>query len=334
MTGLGLRPDTGSFDRFLTSLGLVLLGGAFVIPYFFFGSTETLDIPAHQLRDLSQTGKESIEGRQRGIASLEPWVLGLAVVLGVLGAYLVVVGAVRLKSAQSSDEEEAQLRKERVRLEIKGLSPEERAERVAAKAEEEAPVDVQRAPPEREPESASTGGDRPAAASPSRPPAYLTRAERQQMVRRIEAIVEDVFEDGSGGLHRLKFQVKIRSTTDAVRLDGVFESEDRRQPDVVLKTMVAFDPIALRKVARLNADELVAQLGRYQRLTQRTADGWLVAVVPRESDGEFDDSALIAGENSLADALASFGKATLVRESELDRLPRLFASNFGHTFLL
>ena len=151
---------------------------------------------------------------------------------------------------------------------------------------------------------------------------------------RIEKAIDDAFKAFTLANYRLKLQLKISSTTDAIQLDGVFEARDDRQPDVVLKTRVAFNPDFTSKTARSSANDLIAQLSRYQSMTHRAADGWLVAIVPAESEANLNSKAVSADMESLNSALGSFGKALVIREMELDKLPQLFTAEFGHTFLL
>jgi len=335
MTGGGLRADTGNFNRFLTSLGLLLLAASLVIPYFYFGNTETLEIPAADLRRMTDIGSAALTQRQEAIASLQPWVLGGSGFLAILGTVLVIAGGIRLKSAQESDEEEAQLRKDRARLEMKSLSPEERAEKVVEKAREEtppAPESPSRPLGTRQPQPSPPAPKRRTQGQPS--DRIRSMGERQKAVARIEKRIEEVFEASSTSDHRLKLQVKVSSAVDAVTLDGVFEANDDGPPDVVLKTRVAFNPEFIPRTARMTADELIAQLVRYQAMTHHTADGWLVAVVPAEIEEETTVTRLKTAAAALDAALATFGKATVVREASIDELPELFRAHFGHTYLL
>jgi hypothetical protein len=326
-----LRTDTGNFNRFLTSLGLLLLAAALVIPYFYFRNTDILIIPNSDLQALTERGRSAVVERQNAIAALEPWVIGGACLLGITGAVLLVAGGLRLRAAQESEDEETELRKDRARLEMKSLSPEERAERVVEKAREEpdagAPIPGEAQGPRSAGESATE-----VRLEQKAPDDFLR--ERRQAVARIEKAIDDAFKAFTLANYRLKLQLKISSTTDAIQLDGVFEARDDRQPDVVLKTRVAFNPDFTSKTARSSANDLIAQLSRYQSMTHRAADGWLVAIVPAESEANLNSKAVSADMESLNSALGSFGKALVIREMELDKLPQLFTAEFGHTFLL
>lgn len=329
-----LRTDTGNFNRFLTSLGLLLLVAALVIPYFYFRNTDILTIPTSDLRAMSSRGRDAVLGRQSAIADLEPWVVGGASLLALSGFVLLVLGGARLKAAQESEDEETELRKDRARLEMNSLSPEERAEKVVEKARE-----GQQTEPGAQaltPKEATRPHDanRDTETQAGHPTVGEDLRRRREAVERIENAIDEAFQTSTVPTHRLKLQVKISSTVDAIQLDGVFKARDEGQPDVVLKTRVVFDPSFIPKTARMVADELIAQSSRYQAMTHRAAEGWLVAIVPAESEGNLKPKTLDEATKSLNAALGILGKASVVREAKLDDLPLLFATHFGHTFLL
>lgn len=284
---------------------------------------------------MTSLGRNAVLERQSAIADLEPWVIAGAALLATSGIVLLVAGGARLKAAQESEDEETELRKDRARLEMSSLSPEERAEKVVEKAREGQQTESADHVPA--PKAATRPHDveeRAAGAQTSSSALSDSWRRRREAVERIEDAIEAVFRTSTVPTHRLKLQVKISSTIDTIQLDGVFEANDEGQPDVVLKTRVVFDPSFIRKTARPVSDELVAQSSRYQAMTRRAADGWLVTVVPAESEADMKPATLDKATESLNTALGPLGKASVVREAELNDLPRFFATHFGHTFLL
>jgi len=317
-----LRTDTGNFNRFLTSLGLLFLAAALLIPYFFFRNTDILTIPDSDLQSMTALGRTAVLERQDAISHLEPWVVGGAIFLGAVGAILLVAGGFRLKAAQESEDEETELRKRRARLEMQSLSPEERAQKTAEKAREW----------EQQPPQPSTPETR-ASGSRARSEHGLLLDDRKDTVERIERTIEGAFSDSPISSHELNFQVKASSERDAIQLDGVFRAINNGQPDIILKTRVAFSPDYLKSTARLVADELIAQSSRYQAMTRRPTDGWLVTVLPKDAE-MLPSDAVDALSKPIEDALSAFGEATLIREDDIARLPGIFVARFGHTFVL
>jgi hypothetical protein len=306
-----LRTDTGNFNRFLTSLGLLLLAAALVIPYFYFRNTEILTIPESDLRSMTPTARSALGGRQDAIATLEPWVVGGAIALALGGAVLVVAGGLRLRAAQESEDEETELRKDRARLELDEMSPAEKAEQVAEKAKEE---------------TAREEGD---AVAPREAVAATAPWSRRAAITRISDRVRAAFGDGDLPTHQLKWQVRIGTATDAVRMDGVFESSREGRPDVLLETRLASDPSFLPKIGRNAANELIAKTARYRAITRRSAKGWLVFVIPRESGVELSPDELDRHRRDLRNAIGEFGAIALLPEEEIDSLPTAFTSEFA-----
>lgn len=338
-----LRTDTGNFNRFLTSLGLLLLAAAVVIPYFFFRSTEVLTIPDSDLRGMTETGRSALRGRQDAIAFLEPLISAGAVLLAVFGVVLVVLGGIRLKSAQESEDEETELRKSRTKLEMQEMSPIEKEEQATEKAEAEVAQERETATIVG---ASITVGDavtvdddvslelNQAERSPAADDIRNVRAtlkDRQEQITRVSGGIEEAFRNKDLRSHSLKWQVRIGSATDQIRLDGVFESTDdkvRDVQDVVLTTRVSSDPRLLRRNAQNAANDLIALLSRYRALTGRNAQGWLVTVIPTESESDLHPDVYGPAADSLRNAIQPFGKAVLLDERELDTLPRLFIQQF------
>ena len=314
-----LRTDTGNFNRFLTSLGLLLLAAALVIPYFYFRNTEVLEIPNADLQRMTYTGKSALTGRQDAIATLEPWVIGGAILLAIGGAFLVVAGGFRLRAAQESEDEETELRKSRTRLELEEMSPAERAEQVTEKAKDEV-------------EQEARGTSTPGIATGS----DWSLRTRQQAITRVSGRLKRAFDAQRLLTHRPKWQVRIGAGSEAIRLEGVFESADEAHPDILLETRVALDPAVIGKVARNVTNDLIAMLSRYRAATKRPARAWLVFVIPDESSVPLAADALDRARESLQAAVGRFGEAAVVNEAEIDSLPELFEQQFSppnpHTF--
>jgi hypothetical protein len=316
------RPDTGNFNKFLTSLGLLLLGAAVVIPYFYFRNTEVLSFSVADLDEMTPAGRSAILARQHAIATLELWVVIGAGLIGVTGLVLLVMGALRLRAAQRWEDEESDLRRSRARLEYEEMSPEEQKEKNAAQAV----VEV-----EGERSGVVEVGRRSAAGGPEPQKVEITTLDswrqRADLIARLSAEIEKTFRERDVGPYELKWQVRIGSQNDEIRLDGVFERKDARPKDVVLRIRVAADPTFLAKSARNTANELIATLERYRVLTGRPANGWIVAVVPKESATVPAAESFNAIE-SMRRALGPWGEVTLIDEDEIGDLPNVFADIF------
>lgn len=312
------RPDAGNFNRFLTSLGLALLAAALVVPYLYFKNTGTLEISQRELRGMTATGSEAIRARQDAIVSLEPWVIGVAGGSAFVGMVLLIIGGARLKRAQESEDEEGRLRRDRFRMEMREMSPSERAKDLTekAKAENERLRVVAASP---------VGG--PVEKEIDGPPVAPLKTRQETIARALNRFGE-IFMQDEPASHRLKLQLSLRSMTDSIRVDGLFEALERGASDVLLDLQVS-NPRFIDKSVRNRADGLIAKLGRYKNMSGREVQGWLVIVIPEELEPEVKAEELEAAEKRLQDSVGDFGAATVVVEKSMDLLPDLFRFEFG-----
>jgi hypothetical protein len=293
-----------------------------VIPYFYFRNTEVLGFSSTELKTMTPTGRGAILDRQAAIASLEVWVVGAAILIGAIGLLLLVMGALRLRSAQVREDEESDLRRNRAQLEYEEMSPSEQEE----KNTEQAAVEVAE-----ERSGATLGGVSSDAEESGQAPQVTTVdswRQRADVIARVSSAVERAFRDREIGPYTLKWQVRIGSANDEIRLDGVFERDEPRYRDVILKIRVVPYPSFLLKSARSTANDLVATLERYKVLTGRRANGWILAVVPSESTGASSEE-ISKGIQSLRRAIGPWVEATLINEDEIEELPEVFAQIFN-----
>ena len=307
-----LRTDTGNFDKFLTSLGLLMIGAALVIPYFYFRNTGTLELSDHELQGMTMTGRSALLDRQEAIVSLEPWVAVGSALLAAVGLFLLVAGAIRLREAQAKEDEEADLRRTRARLEVEEMSPAEQEAKATAQAEEEAEEESRARPPVR------PGGGHTL---------YSDRRLRASALSRVSTRIAQVFATWRFSGYTFKSQLRIGTATEEIRLDGVFENEHGAS-DVVLKIRLSSDPALLRRNVKNIAGDLFDTIGRYSMLTGRSASGWLVVVIPDEAAPELPTDARGWDLETLDAAVRPFGRFSLLSERELKALPRKFSDLF------
>lgn len=321
------RPDTGNFNRFLTSMGLVLLVAALVIPYFFFQSTDTLRIPAKDLGSLTTTGQEVLTGRQDAISALEPWVLGFSGALAFLGVGLLVSGGRRLRLAQVSEEEEDELRKSRARAEIRQLSPEQledKRDEIAREAVKESTKETQPKPTA----SARAEAKAPPAPAPRSPAPRANEAdrryrERRVAIERIEEKLLDVLTMNRTGTHSFLSNVVVGSTKPqrkSIKIDGLFQAKDEKTHKDVLLEIRLWSPFAV-KAARVNSESLLATVARYQGVMDRQTAGWILLVVPKDEESATD---LDLAEARLTEWIDPVGFATVLPEGQLGEAGQKF----------
>ena len=332
-----LRTDSSNFNRLLTSLGLLLLGASLVVPYLFFRSTDVLQIPESQLNQLSPTAEEALRGRQEGISNLEPVVLGLAIVFAAVGFALLLWGGIRLREAQRHEDEQRQIRTAQMR---RHLNPDE----IETKRENEAVEslsltaraadqfrrgmelglshtgDVKGESAQEREWDAHQAAQRSVDAAVSRQLAIITRIE-ERIAHEFSA------RDPMGGV-RFTRNLAISGDEDTVHLDGLFESDWTVTPAVILELKVATGPAIVSRIPRNYANQVIAQMTRYERITGEQATPWLVVVIPAEVADRFDATGTNESQAQLAHAMGGTGAVNLVREDDLEQLPHIFDSRF------
>jgi hypothetical protein len=340
-----VRPDTGNFNRLLTSLGLVCLGAALVVPYFYFRSTSVLETTRIELDRLTPTAQDALTGRQAGIAALEAWVIALAITLALIGLALVIVGAIRLKKAQDSEDEEAELRKDRARAEIRGLTPAEEERKATIEAEQDEVVDEEGGDGGQptEPESAPSA---PGSAPPELPieplseedeprqrrlEPRLERAESRvvvtrKVILRVERRVNDIFLQADLGGFEFSSNLGIRSKIGQIEIDGLFTAASSKQENVVLELKVLRNGRTVHRNARNRAEQALATVARFNSVAVEHAAIWLVMIVAEEGIEEATGTDLLKAEEIATQFMLNRGAATVIREPDLDLLPQRFSS--------
>jgi hypothetical protein len=338
------RADIGNFNRFLTSVGLVLIAAALAVPYFYLRDTDTLRISRYQLKGLTTTGRETMEDRQRRVADFEIPVLYLAGVAGVGGIFCIFLGGKRLRTAQKNeDDDRALVRKERLeKYEVQKRSRDEIEKDRDRQAEES--VEPQTSTDERRNVEREAGSPRPTSPGPAEEshegtvePIHIgTGSVALNRARITIGRVEETVQDALGEAHyeRFRYLSEIQIVTGLrksrrIDLDGLFESVRSVNPDVALELKVANSAVALTsRRSSLFADQVLALLTRYEEVTGRSALGWLLIVVSGDAKDLGADAALRA-QDRFDDLLGGKGRCTVLGEVEIGDAPDRFRSIFG-----
>jgi len=315
------RTDTGNFNRFLTSLGLLMLLGALLLPYFYFGDTDTLRIPVNELKDLTPVAREALETRQQRNRDLEVWVLVIAGALAISGVAALWFGGRRLRTAQKKEDAAIDRKAKRDDVEIQQMSQSEVDERRDEEARESV-QEEERGQPEaraRAPEAA------PLQARPAGSAARLR--DSRQAIERVENAAREVLEHSDFSSYEFLYEVKTIRGRQQVRLDGLFSAKKAGDQDVLLELKVIRQSRSIRMRVRNFADSLLALLTRYRGMINRGAVGWLVIVMPEEAEPlEIEERRRL--EDHFNASLIDLGKATILRESEIPELGERFVQLF------
>ncbi len=295
------RADTANFNRFLTSLGVLLVAVSLLAPYFYFHNTELLRIPRKELASLSAKDRRAIQGRKSAMIKLEGPVIGLAAALFVGGLTCLVAGGWRLWKLQGKEDAAIDRQAQLDNFRIKNQTEAEKQERL-----EEQALEMVEGP---------NGADR------------LDLQESRRAVGRTEARLDESFaQETLGSFHFLSdVTVLGEQPEDRLAIDGLFSALSVGLADVVLEQKLVVSDPAPRLAHYTNS--ILALLARYRYLTGRNAVGWLVLVVAKEADALSTE----ARENLQAQfdrELGGLGRATVLGEDELAVAPVHFRALF------
>jgi LPXTG cell wall anchor motif len=324
------RPDTGNFNRFLTSMGLLLLLAALLLPYFFFRDTGTLRITSQELDRLTPVAKQALESRQRRSHDLEVPVLVFAGALVIGGAWILLLGGRRLRVAQGKEDEEIDRKAKKENFEIRQMSQKDVAEKREEQAREIADEDeggglAAESKKERAPVEAPPVPRTSSATQVQR----LSLAQSRTAIARIEAELRASLEKEELAEHDFLYEVEMVRPGRHLQLDGLFRAVPPNGTDVVLETKVSRQARFLGGAqGRQFADATLSLVARYQAISEKEATGWLLIVVPEEvEDLNLEDRRRV--EDRLNSRLAGLAKATIIAEREIDSLPERFDALFG-----
>ncbi|HEX7245333.1 MAG TPA: hypothetical protein VF245_07205 [Solirubrobacterales bacterium] len=320
-----LRTDTGNFNRFLTSLGLLLLAAALLIPYFYFHDTEVLRITQRELQGLTQTGHDAILARQRRAADLEVWILGLSAALVLGGITCLWFGGKRLRYAQTKEDEAIDRQAKRDDVEIQRLSDVEvekkRDEQAREATAAERAGDVTSGAPV-EPQVQTDRGE-----AERRPTPVASVAENRAAIVRIEEAVREAFEKSEVDSYEFISEARLVSGKERLLVDGLFRATEDNL-DVLLELKIVRQVRSLSFRGRQSADSALASLARYKAITGRRATTLLVIVVPRGVD-EFPLEDRRQLEDRISAWLAGEGVVAIVPEEEIPTLPARLSQAIG-----
>jgi hypothetical protein len=330
------KADTGNFNRFLTSIGLLLLAAALLIPYFYFRDNDTLRIPQVELRKLTPTAKAALERRQQRSADLEVPVLVFSALLIGSGVTALFFGGKRLRLAQTKEDEAIERQARREDYEFQQMS----AAEVEVRRDEQAREAVLESQEVESKHGASEGSDsspvsKPGIPAPDQPESSAPQGlvdvqfgQAREEIARIEEKTKQALDRlGPNPFEYLsEMQIVQAGGKRRVDLDHFFKARTTDQPDIVLELKVTRR--LLRTTADLAADRLLALLTRYREMTGKEAIGWLLFVLPKgaEEVPEWERAEL---EEIYAGRLSGHGRCSIVWEQELDELPSRFIEVFG-----
>lgn len=124
--------DYGDINKFLVSIGIVLIGLAVLTPYFYLKEDFGLYLEQESFEKLQEPIKILISDKQEIVIQIQKFIPCVSIAILVLGLLSIIVGLVRWFKRQSKLDEKFDKEIKKLDLEIESLTPEEK-ERKALK---------------------------------------------------------------------------------------------------------------------------------------------------------------------------------------------------------
>jgi hypothetical protein len=127
--------EYGDVNRFLVSIGLVLVSLSLAVPYFYLSEDFGLYIETDKLKLYSKPVQDMVCNKEAYVATIHkslPWASGGLFLSGVIS---LIIGLTRWFKRQARIDEKENLDIQKLKLEINQLTPEERREKAKAEVE-------------------------------------------------------------------------------------------------------------------------------------------------------------------------------------------------------
>jgi len=255
------NPDSQSLTRFLVWAGAFLVVASFAVPTLVLRDAGLLTISERDLGGLTPVAKEEIERRQKIARDVGEAAPGIGIALFVVGTFLLILGIPRLRHQEQGDEERREMERDKLRLETRPQSAEERRERLQEDVVEGEEGEL--VPPE------------PMLEPPSQESPQRRMAERLHAAADAEDAVLARIAEITPPHYDLQPKVAVSDGEGTLFLDALLMSEIDQLPDIVVE--IKYLP---RKIAdagrrvREGKQQLLHFLARYGR----RSNGWLIVV--------------------------------------------------------
>jgi hypothetical protein len=128
--------EYGDINKFFVSIGLVLIGLAIVSPYLYLKEDFGIYLSQSEFNSLQDSAKALVIDKQNKVKKMQDLFFCVPIILSVLGSFFLVIGLYRWFERQTKIDEKFDRELDKLNLEIKSLTDEEREEKVKLEVQE------------------------------------------------------------------------------------------------------------------------------------------------------------------------------------------------------
>lgn len=291
------RIEFSDFYKFLVSLGIVLTSLALLLPWLFLRESFDALISASDIGDLTPTAQSLINYRQTTALWFIQNLVWISSLLAVIGLFVLGYGTFLWSKKQRVLDQKEQLETEKLRLEVKSMTPEQIAVKVIKETQEETLV-------EKEP-------------SPIGPPEPITAPSS-------ESYISHYFHIENALMAKLtacfgKDKVLTHQRVRDAEYDAVVNA-DIKSHDAIFELKLIRSPTNTARRIKEAANRLVTGVQIYMAATNRKAIGIGLFVFSEDYPDKLPTPELVRLAEELAKANNVSIRLHLLTEQELPRL--------------
>lgn len=251
--------DYGDINKFLVSIGLVLIALAVLTPYLYLKEDFGLYIEQSKIDQMQEPIKELITEKQNQVIKFQIFIPWVSLSFFLLGLTSTIIGLVRWFKRQSKIDEKFDKELQKLDLEITSLTPEEKEEKAKQEVEEIESVEQQ------------------VTSSPVVKPS--THSDYVKAYMQIEKGITEVFENYKSPNFDVLSQQRIGNRYE---IDILLQAKTKRFLDRIVEIKYFRNRLSL-KIIRDTISRLNTQISYYNQASNRRVVPVLLIVYSKET---------------------------------------------------
>lgn len=122
--------EFSDINRYFVSIGTILIALSFLLPYFYIKENFGIIISKTDYKSYTDISRKIIDNKQQNILFFQNYIIEISVSILLIGIIFTIIGIVRWNKRQSKIDKKFDRELEKLEIEIKQLTPEEKEEKL------------------------------------------------------------------------------------------------------------------------------------------------------------------------------------------------------------
>ncbi|WP_353096631.1 hypothetical protein [Empedobacter brevis] len=122
--------EFSDINRYFVSIGTILIAISFLLPYFYLKENFGIIISETDYKSYTEISRKIIDNKQQNILFFQNYILEISASILLIGIIFTIIGIVRWNKRQSKIDKKFDKELEKLEIEIKQLTPEEKEEKL------------------------------------------------------------------------------------------------------------------------------------------------------------------------------------------------------------